>query len=76
MPSRRTFSNTIIPHLYDKVREETIIPHQDQAEAVSLTMDMWTSREGNESLHIENTELRPPHDNANISRVLKEIIEE
>ncbi|XP_063215715.1 zinc finger BED domain-containing protein 4-like [Bacillus rossius redtenbacheri] len=42
LPSRKHFSNTVVPHMYQECREN-VNKKLDEAEHVSLTTDMWTS---------------------------------
>ncbi|XP_041460598.1 E3 SUMO-protein ligase ZBED1-like [Lytechinus variegatus] len=90
LPSRKTFSTTVIPRMYDIVREQTVLPRLERATSVAITTDMWTSRASDQyigvtvhfidddwkmgSFTLENRELPPPHDNEHIAEVLRAII--
>ena len=92
LPCRKTFSTTVIPRMYETVKEQTVLPRLERASSVAITTDMWTSRAADQyigvtvhfidddwsmgSFTLENSELPPPHDNEHISEVLKNIFTE
>lgn len=43
LPNRKTISNTLVPQLYSKIKEEVMVKIS-KASAVCLTTDCWTSR--------------------------------
>ncbi|XP_073729768.1 E3 SUMO-protein ligase ZBED1-like [Misgurnus anguillicaudatus] len=43
LPNRKTISNTLVPQLYNKIKEELMVKVSNAA-AVCLTTDCWTSR--------------------------------
>uniref|UniRef100_UPI00358E7A74 E3 SUMO-protein ligase ZBED1-like isoform X1 n=2 Tax=Myxine glutinosa TaxID=7769 RepID=UPI00358E7A74 len=92
LPSRKSFSSVIIPQLYNKVKEESVVPQLQEASYVALTTDMWTSRASDHYIGVtahfvnrdwsvghftlENAELPPPHDLEHIASALHEILED
>ena len=44
LPSRKTFSDRVIPTMYNSLKDSKVLPGLKEAKYISLTSDCWTSR--------------------------------